>query len=206
MARSAFGPVFVGWLCATGAAFVALFGIDVADDYAWWIPLMVAVQVPALLALRPGPREAPLSGERRWGLALPAGLIAGVGAFWTAGTIGCLIWKPVFLEFRPLLLALGAGLAAVIAAGIAFSRMLRRDPHPRGARRVLVAVTAIGAAGVLAMALPSGRAARPPDAAAWIGIAMPVLWVIPLWLLLALEPPPEPPIPRASVRSDRDAP
>jgi hypothetical protein len=90
-----------------------------------------------------------------------------------------------------------AGLVALIVAGARFSRLLRDLPHPRGARRVLLGVTALGAAGIAAVGLRFG--APRGSQAAWLVVAVPVLWTIPLWILLALEPRPEPPLPRVIV-------
>src|SRR5689334_8820113 len=109
MERPAFSWVLVGWLCAAGAAFVTLFGMDATDDYAGWVPVIVVVQLPAFLALRPPWPVGTLSGARRWALVLPAALVTGMGVFWTMVPIGFLIWAPAWLEFRPLLLGLGAG-------------------------------------------------------------------------------------------------
>ena len=198
MARPAFGLVLVGWLCAAGAAFLAMFDRSATDDMAGWVPVTVVMQVPAFLVLRAGRREAPLAGARRWALALPAALAAGVGVFWTMVAIGFLIWKPGFLELRPMLLGLGAGFAVLIAAGIGFGRVLRDVGHPRGARHVLLVVTALGAVGLAAMVLRFAGTAR-AHPAEWIVVALPVLWVLPLWLLLALVPPPESPLPPAIV-------
>ena len=212
MAWPAFGSVVFGWLCAAAAAFVALFEIDATDDYVGWIPAMVVVQLPAFLALRRGAaggddhapgcperHEASLRGNRRWALAVPAAITGASGVFFVVLAIGQMIWKPAFLEFRPALLAMGVGIAAMVAAVVVFGRILRRLPHPRGARRVLLAVTALGAAGLAAMALPFGKAGWRFDLGAWLVVALPVLWVIPLWLLTAVGPPREPAIPRAVV-------
>jgi hypothetical protein len=204
--------VLFGWLCAAAAAFVALFELDATDDYVGWIPVLVAVQLPAFLALRhgaaggdghdpgrPARHEALLQGGRRWALVVPAAVAGGGGLSFVVLSIGQMIWKPGFLELRPHLLAMIAGIAAMIAAMVAFGRILRRLPHPRGARRVLLAVAALGVAGLAAMALPLGRASWRFDLGAWLVVALPVLWVIPLWLLTAVGPPRDPPIPRAVV-------
>lgn len=197
MERPAFSWVLVGWLCAAAAAFVALFRMDATDDYAGWVPVIVVVQVPAFLALRPPWPEGTPSGARRWGLALPAALVTGMAVFWTMVPIGYVIWKPEWLEFRPLLLGLGVGLVAMIVAGVGFGRRLRAVPHPRSTRLVLIVVTALGAIGLGAMALRLGGSMKDP--ALWLVVGVPVLWAAPLWLLLALEPPREPPIPRVIV-------
>ena len=205
MERPAFGWVLVGWLCLAGAGFLALFQLDATDDFAGWIPVTVAVQVPAFLALYPAPpgpaglhrRLTFSAGVRRWGLALPAALVAGIGVFWTMVPIGCLIWEPTWLELRPMLLALGVGFVAVIAAGAGFGQILRDIPHPRGTRFVLLVVTGLGVVGVGSMALRFGTSAR--YQAEWLVVAIPVIWALPLWGLHVLEPPPESPIPRAIV-------
>jgi hypothetical protein len=194
MARPAFGLVLVGWLCAAGAAFAALFDIDSTDDYAGWVFAVVAVQLPAIVALWPVRREA-LPRALRLALALSAALVTGVAVFWMTVPIGTLIWKPAWLEFRPALLGLSVGLVAVIVAGVKFVRFLGRTPHPLGARRVLLVVGALGAAGAGALALRFGVAARPE----WLVVAVPVAWALPLYLLAVLQPPPEPRIPRAAV-------
>lgn len=197
MTRPAFGWVLVGWLCAAGAAFAAMFDHNATDDFAGWILVIVVLQLPAFLALRPSP-DTPFTGSRRWGLALPAALAAGIGVFWLLVPIGFLIWEPTWLEFRPMLLALACGLIAMFAAGSGFGRMLRELAHPRGTRQVLLAVTALGAAGAGSMALRFGEAAD-LYGAEWIIVALPLLWTLPLWILLALRPPHEPPIPRVIV-------
>jgi hypothetical protein len=120
-----------------------------------------------------------------------------MAVFWTMVPIGFLIWKPEWLEFRPLLLGLGVGLVAMIVAGVGFGRRLRAVPHPRSTRLVLIVVTALGAIGLGAMALRLGGSMKDP--ALWLVVGVPVLWAAPLWLLLALEPPREPPIPRVIV-------
>jgi hypothetical protein len=212
MTRPGFGSVLFGWLCAAVVAFGVLFEIDATDDYVGWIPAMIAVQLPAFLVLRrgaagghdhdpgcPARHEASIQGDRRWALVVPAAIASGAGVFFVVLSIGQMIWKPAFLEFRPFLLAMCAGIAAMVAAVVAFGRILRRLPHPRGARRVLLAVTALGAAGLAAMALPFGKAGWRVDPGAWLVVALPVLWVIPLWILTAIEPAREPAIPRAVV-------
>lgn len=216
MKRPAFGLVIVGWLCAAGAAFLALLERDATDDYAGWIPAVVALQLPALFALASGasgtpgasgppgaagePPPPPLSAARRWALIVPATLAAAAAAFWAAGAVGAMIWAPELAEVRPLLLALAAGIAALIAGPIAFARILREAPHRRGVRRVLLGVTAAAAAGVAAPLLLFARARRSDDPAAWLAIGAPALWVLPLWLALAVEPAPPPRIPRVIVR------
>lgn len=202
MKRSAFRSVLVGWLCAAGAAFYAMFDHGTTDDYAGWIPVVVVLQIPAFVALRPGATEgplAPLPGGRRWALMLTAALAAAMGVFWIAGCIGNAIWEPKFLELRPLGLAACAALGGVIAAAIGFAWILRGAPHPRGARRVLLVVTGLGMAGVGAMAMPFLGRMRIHDVGQLLVVGLPLVWTCPLWLLLVLEPPPEPPIPRASV-------
>lgn len=224
MARPGFGSVLFGWIGAAAAAFVAMFEADATDDFAGWIPVMVAVQLPVFFALRRGAAgghgcdhdhdhghaadcparhevlpEPPLRGARRWAVALPAALAGAMGVFWTALAVGNLIWEPQFLELRPLMLATVAGFAAVIAAGVGFARILWRLPHPRGTRRVLLVVAALGAAGLAAVGLSFGQASRSIDPGAWLVVAVPILWVIPLWLLTAVEPPRDPAIPRAVV-------
>jgi hypothetical protein len=193
--RPAFGLMLVGWLCVAGAAFVALFDHHATDDYAGWVPATVAVQVPAILAIWPSRRASRLAGARRWALALPAALVTGIAAFWLTMPIGTLMGSSL-LAFAPLLL----GLMAVIAAGVGFARILRDVPHPRGARLVLLVVIAVGAAGVGATALWFGDAVG-TDAALWLVVVAPVAWALPLRLLVALEPPKEPPIPRVIVAS-----
>ena len=202
MKRSAFGLVIVGWICAAGAAFVALFDHGTTDDYAGWIPVVVAMQVPVLLALRgktAAKREVLLAGARRWAVVVPAALVAAMGVFWTAGSLGSLVWEPKFLELRPLLLATVAGFVAIIVAAVGFARVFERRPHPRGLRTVLLVVTALGVAGVGMMAMPFVGRARIREAGQWLVVGLPLLWVMPLWLLSALEPRPEPPIPRVIV-------
>ena len=137
---------------------------------------------------------------RRWALIVPAAIAAAVGAFWAGGSIGVLIWEPTLAEFRPILVAMVAGLVALIGGALGFARVLRRAPHRRGVRRVLLAVTAIGAAGIAAPVLLFSRARGLDEPAVWLAIGAPVLWAIPLWMLIAVEPPPEPPIPRVVVR------
>jgi len=203
--RSAYRLVLVGWLCAAGAAFYAMFDHGTTDDYSGWIPAVVVLQVPGFVALRPWATETeegrvPMPGGRRWALMLTAALAAAVGVFWIAGCVGSAIWEPKFLELRPLLLAGCAGLAGVFAAAIGFARILRHAPHPRGARRVLLVVTGLGVAGVGAMAMPFLGRMRINDVGELLLVGLPLVWACPMWLLLALEPPPEPPIPRASVR------
>ncbi|HWO17878.1 MAG TPA: hypothetical protein VNO30_03855, partial [Kofleriaceae bacterium] len=122
-----------------------------------------------------------------------------MAVFWAGLAIGNLVWKPQFLELRPLFLGTVAGLAALIAAGVAFARVLWRLPHPRGARRVLLAVVVLGAIGLATMAVSFGQARRHLDPGAWLVVAVPILWVIPLWLLTAVAPRREPAIPRAAV-------
>jgi hypothetical protein len=202
MKQSAFGLVIVGWICAAGAAFLALFDCCTTDDYAGWIPVVVAMQVPAFFALRGktvAKREALLAGARRWVVVPPAAIVAAMGVFWTTGSIGSLIWEPKFLELRPLLLATVAGFVAIIVAAVAFARVLGSAPYPRGLRTVLLVVTALGVAGVGAMAMPFLGRARIHEAGEWLLVGIPLLWVIPLWLLVALESKPEPPIPRVIV-------
>ena len=214
MARPAFDSVVFSWLCATVAAFVALFEFDATDDFAGWLPVMVSVQAPAFLALRRGGpaggddrddpgstarSEAPLRGARRWALALPAALAASMAMFWVGLAIGNRVWKPQFLELRPLFLGAVAGLVALITAGVAFARVLWQLPHPRGARGVLLAVAILGAIGLAAMAVSFGQSRRHLDPGAWLVVAVPILWVIPLWILTPLAPRREPAIPRAAV-------
>lgn len=202
MKPSAFGLVIVGWICAAGAAFLALFDRGATDDYAGWIPVVVAMQVPAFLALRGKTvvrREELRAGARRWAVVVPAALVAAMGVFWTVGSLGSLIWEPKFLELRPVMLAMIAGLVAIVVAAVGFGRVLERHPHPRGARTVLLVVTALGVAGVGAMAMPFVGRARIREAGEWLVVGLPLLWVMPLWLLSAIEPRPEPPIPRVIV-------
>ncbi len=194
MMRSAFGLVLVGWLCAAGAAFVALFDRDVTDDLAGWIPVVVAAQLPGIVALWPSRRET-LSGALKWTLGLMAALVAGVAVFWLTVPIGYLIWKPAWLELRPALLGLVVGLVGAVAAGVKFVPILGAVPHPIGARFVVLVVGVLGMAGATAMVLRFGVTAQPD----WLAVAVPVAWALPLYLLATLEPPPEPPIPRAAV-------
>ncbi|HSK04449.1 MAG TPA: hypothetical protein VK932_24510 [Kofleriaceae bacterium] len=194
MARPAFGLVLVGWLCAAGAAFLALFDLAATDDYAGWVPAIVALQVPAIVALWPVRREK-LPAGLRLALALPAALVAGFAVF--------LLTMPLLMTRLPDLLAflpLGFGLAAVVVAAVTFGRILEREPHPRGARRVLVVVAVLGAAGAGMTTLWLGPVPEPE----WLVVAVPVAWALPLYLLATLQPRPEPPIPRAAVaRAER---
>jgi hypothetical protein len=194
MARPAFGLVLVGWLCAAGAAFAALFDLDATDDYAGWVFVVVALQVPAIVALWPVRREA-LPRALRLALALSAALVTGVAVFWVAVPIGYLIWKPAWLELRPALLGLVVGLVAAVAAGVKFVPILGAVPHPIGARFVVLVVAVLGMAGATAMVLRFGVTAQPD----WLAVAIPVAWALPLYFLAALQPRPEPPIPRAAV-------
>jgi hypothetical protein len=191
MARPAFGLVLVGWLCAAGAAFLVLFDHDATDDYAGWVLAIVVAQAPAILALWPSPSATLTDARRRRALVFPAALVAGVAVFWLTLPILLLVRMWSFLALSPLVSAL----AAVIVGYVRFGRILDRLPHPRGARRVLLEVAAVGGAGAAAAALWFDPLGQPE----WLAVAVPVAWALPLYLLASLQPLPEPPIPRAAV-------
>jgi hypothetical protein len=144
--------------------------------------------------------ERPLSAGRRWALIPSAALCAGAGAFWAAGALGVFLWEPTLGELRPVLMAYGAGIVGLIGGVIGFARIFRGAPHPRGVRCVLLAVTAIGAAGVVGPLLLASRVRGLVEPIVWLAVGAPVLWAVPLWLLVAIEPRREPRIPRVVVR------
>jgi len=188
--------VAVAWTCAAAAAYWYFFGRDDTDDYAGWLIVVYALQLPVYLAVVTAPRGRELGTGRALAVALPAGLVTGDALMWAALVIGLTLWPDTDFELRPLLIGLVTGVVGVVTSAVGFVLVLRGRPHPRGYAAVLAIVTAAGAASVLFMFLVlSSLLGDVPGS--WILILAPLEFVVPLWMVVRSHPAEPPPVPAA---------
>lgn len=170
------------WVGIATGMFLSLFELDATDDYAGWIIVMIALQIPAYLTVVTAAPDQSFGWGRAFALAIPAALMVALAAFFVGGIVGIAIWRPVPFELRPYALGLGAAVVG-LALGLArHVRMVRRVPYPRGARGVLARVTIAGLIAVIAVATRWSEASREPGL--WLAVVTPVLWTVPLWLVV----------------------
>lgn len=162
------------WIAIALGAFGYALSRDAGAWIGTWLVVMFVFQAPPLIALAQAERGRPLHGRRELAIGGPAVLMVLIASV----SIGMGIGPHAEWGTKCI------GAATCTAAVYIFGRALRRRAHPAGVRLVLIAVTLAGAASLLAQLLLAPGAWRKMTLA-----AIPLLWTLPLWLLLARRAP-----------------
>ena len=162
------------WLAACGTAFVVLFDHATTDDYAGWVIAMAITEVPPFVALATATHDQPLGTGRTVAIALPAALVVGLCSLVASALLSAMMFGRSS-DIAPLVVALVGGLAGALGF-IGFGVMRHRPPHPRGARRMLLAQLAVA---LFAVALCVPFTVGQADGL-WVVLATPIAWPLPL--------------------------
>jgi hypothetical protein len=183
----------VAWTMLCGAGFMTLFSFPETDDVAGFVFAVLALQVPAFLALGSARDGEELSAARSVAVAIPAAIVGAFAAFFVFGSVAAAFFHD-FGDLTAVFLAFGASLLGCVGSGLVVGLYLPRRPHPLGARRVLTwfAIASL-VGGVVVMVV-----ARRREAALGVVMAMPLAWCVPL--LLVTRRSPVEPVPVARVR------
>lgn len=179
--------LLVAWLCLIAGLTSAVFGSRELDDYVGFVPATAVIQIPAFLALIRAPFDQPFGRGRALALALPAALLIAFAAFWFAAEIGIVVWGRAPFQFNPLFLGACSAIVAFAWSSVLFTRSLTRRLHPVAARRILISVALAACAAAIMLLTDWAAVMREP--AIWLIVALPVVWTLPLWLMLRVPPP-----------------
>lgn len=166
-----------GYLLVSVGAFALLWAYEATDDYAGWVPVLVVVALPAVLAIL----SAPLR-PRHWhaaAIALPAGCFAGGAVVSAAALGGKLVGLSPRVGWDLLAIVVLGGPVLSLGAAIGLWRHLRGRPLRTGAAGVVKLVASLGAGALVLMPLW-------PELG--IGGALALAWALALALALLAKP------------------
>lgn len=186
------------WLFVSIGLFVYCLQDDALDDFAGWIPAVLVLQLPALPIAAHAATDEPGALPRGWRIAcaISLGLVTAFSVFFCCLIVGRRIWHSDFIEVRPLQNGLLMGAVALIVTSVRFSIRMRQRPHPLALRRGLLELLAVALAFVALVAYEEGSGfveTALGNRGQLLLVAVPFLWMAPLWLLMPRRPRPGPP-------------